>query len=168
MTFFHFFRHFFFFAVYATWLAGSGLGCWLVPGCSVGCCCDVAGVSLSDWPNVGRWPKRAGGSSAVQSFTKSNCSDPTGRSSLQVKLYLWYCIAMSDENNISLIASSSYDWHTALALCRSCLNSSAVELTLMRWGINYVKKITPLKELMHVQNGAGVHCSVKLGLFADQ
>jgi len=69
------------FAAYTTWLAGSTLGRWL-PGCSIACYCDITGVSLSDWPNVGRWPKRAGCSSAVQSFTKSNCSDPTSRNSL--------------------------------------------------------------------------------------
>jgi len=40
---------------------------WLA-GCSssVGRYSDVAGVPLSDWPNVGRWPKRAGCSSSMQ------------------------------------------------------------------------------------------------------
>jgi len=47
------------FAAYTTRLATSALGRW-VPGCSVCCYCDVAVVSLSEWPNVGRWPKRAG------------------------------------------------------------------------------------------------------------
>jgi len=51
MTFFQFFSVIF--AAYTTWLAGSALGRWL-PGGSVGCYCDVADVSLSDWPNVGR------------------------------------------------------------------------------------------------------------------
>ena len=60
---------------FATWLDGSVLGRWL-PGCSVGSYCKVAGASLSHWSNVGRWPKRAGCSSVVQSFTKSNSSDP--------------------------------------------------------------------------------------------
>jgi len=35
----------------AAWLAGCR---------SVGRYSDVTGVSLSDWPNIGRWPKRAG------------------------------------------------------------------------------------------------------------
>jgi len=76
----NFFRHFCCIYHLAGWQRTRPLAAWLQRRLLLWRRRRVA-IWLAQY-RLSRWPKRAGCSYAVQSFTKSNCSDPTGRNSL--------------------------------------------------------------------------------------